>query len=72
MPIFNSTLDTRDANFQKNKAEMLEMTEVMEELLLEASQGGGDEATERLRSRGNCRYENVYLCSSTQIHRFWK
>ena len=52
MPIFNSTLDTRGANFQKNKAEMLEMTEVMEELLLEASQGGGDEATERLRSRG--------------------
>ena len=52
MPTFNSALDTSSANFQKNKTEMLEMIEVMEKLLLEASQGGGNEATERLRSRG--------------------
>ena len=54
MPIFSSRLDTKSADFQKNKTAMLEMTEMMEKLSLEASQGG-KEATERLRSRGNFR-----------------
>ena len=52
MPTFSSRLDTKSANFQKNKTAMLEMTEMMEKLSLEASQGGGEEATRRLRSRG--------------------
>ena len=52
MPTFSSRLDTKSANFQKNKTAMLEMTEMMEKLSLEASQGGGEEATQRLRSRG--------------------
>ena len=52
MPTFKSRLDTKSASFQKNKTAMLEMTEMMEKLSLEASQGGGEEATQRLRSRG--------------------
>lgn len=51
MPILDSKLDTRSEVFQQNKSDMLKMLEYLNELLEEASRGGGEEATARLRSR---------------------
>ena len=51
MPILDSKLDTRSEVFQQNKSDMLKMLEYLNELLKEASRGGGEEATARLRSR---------------------
>ena len=51
MPVLESKLDTRSEQFHKNRADMLKMLELMESLLEEAAQGGGDEAIARLRSR---------------------
>ncbi|MAM80335.1 MAG: acetyl-CoA carboxylase carboxyltransferase subunit [Gammaproteobacteria bacterium] len=51
MPILDSKLDTRSEVFQQNKSDMLKMLECLNELLEEASRGGGEEATARLRSR---------------------
>ncbi|XOV86491.1 MAG: acyl-CoA carboxylase subunit beta [Pseudomonadota bacterium] len=52
MPILDSKIDTRAETFQRNRAEMLEMLAMLEGLLQEASEGGGEEAMTRLRSRG--------------------
>ncbi len=52
MPVLESRLDTRADGFQANRADMLELLGVMEGLLEQAAQGGGEEAINRLRSRG--------------------
>ena len=51
MPVLESKLDTRSEVFQQNKADMMKMLNVMDELLDEASRGGGEEAIARIRSR---------------------
>ena len=51
MPVLDSKLDTRSEIFQQNKSDMYEMLGHLDELLEEASQGGGEEAVARLRSR---------------------
>ena len=51
-PPYRSTLDTSSEQFVKNRADMLEQLEVIDGLLDEAESGGGEKATERLRSRG--------------------
>lgn len=51
MPVLETKLDTRSEIFQQNREDMLEMLGTVEELLMEASQGGGEEAMARLRSR---------------------
>lgn len=51
MQTIKSKLDTRTEEYQKNRRDMLEMLEKIEELHVEASKGGGKEAIERLRSR---------------------
>jgi acetyl-CoA carboxylase carboxyltransferase component len=51
-PPYPSTLDTSSEQFVKNRADMLEQLEVIDGLLDEAEAGGGEKATERLRSRG--------------------
>ncbi|MBD3648982.1 MAG: carboxyl transferase, partial [Pseudomonadales bacterium] len=50
MPILESKLDTRSDEFKQNLEDMLEMLHTIDELLLEASRGGGEEVLERLRS----------------------
>jgi len=52
MPIIKSQLDTRSDSHKKNRADMLEMLDYVEELLGEVTEGGGAEAMKRLRSRG--------------------
>ena len=51
MPVLESKLDTRSDVFGQNRADMLEMLAMIDDLLLEASKGGGPEAMARLRSR---------------------
>ncbi len=51
MPILDSKIDTRAEAFQQNRTEMLEMLAMLEGLLQEATEGGGEEAMARLRSR---------------------
>ena len=51
MPVLESKLDTRSEIFQQNKTELLTMLSTVENLLEEASLGGGEEAIARLRSR---------------------
>ena len=51
MPVLESKLDTRSEVFQQNKADMMKMLDLMDELLDEASRGGGEEAIARIRSR---------------------
>lgn len=51
MPVLESKLDTRSEAFQQNLADMNEMLTVIEGLLEEVAQGGGEEAIARLRSR---------------------
>ncbi len=51
MPVLESKLDTRSEVFQQNKADMMKMLDLIGELLDEASQGGGEEAIARVRSR---------------------
>ena len=51
-PPYRSTLDTSSEQFVKNRADMLEQLEAIDGLLDEAESGGGEKATERLRSRG--------------------
>ena len=51
MAVLESKLDTRSETFQQNKSDMLQMLAYIDELLEEASQGGGEEAIARLRSR---------------------
>ena len=51
MPILDSTLETRSEQFQQNRSDMMKMLDLVEDLLEEASEGGGAEAIARLRSR---------------------
>ncbi len=51
MPTFKSQLDTRSESYKKNREDMLEMLDYVEELLVEVTAGGGEEAMKRLRSR---------------------
>jgi acetyl-CoA carboxylase carboxyltransferase component len=47
-----SNLDTRSEGFQKNRTDMLEMLAEIDGLLEEVSEGGGEEAMQRLLKRG--------------------
>jgi acetyl-CoA carboxylase carboxyltransferase component len=51
-PPLASPLDTVSEAFQKNRIDMLEQLGVIDELLDEAAAGGGEQAMERMRSRG--------------------
>jgi acetyl-CoA carboxylase carboxyltransferase component len=51
-PPLGSALDTASEQFQKNRVDMLEQLSVIDQLLDQAEAGGGEKATERLRSRG--------------------
>src|SRR5688572_1191210 len=52
MQALQSRLDTSAEQFNRNREEMLGLLAEMEELLGQATQGGGSESTERLRKRG--------------------
>ncbi|MDP6377369.1 MAG: carboxyl transferase domain-containing protein [Pseudomonadales bacterium] len=52
MAVLESKLDTRAEVFQQNKADMLETLDGLQELYDEAARGGGEEAMQRLASRG--------------------
>lgn len=47
-----SKIDTRAENFVRNRGDMLEMLDVVDELLKEVSEGGGADAMAHLASRG--------------------
>ena len=51
MPVLDTHLATRSDAFQQNRKDMLELLGVMNGLLEEAAEGGGAEATARLRQR---------------------
>ena len=51
MPALESSLDVSSEAFEKNRADMQDLLETMNRLLAEAAEGGGLEATARLRSR---------------------
>ena len=51
MPALESNLDVSSEAFEKNRADMQDLLETMNSLLAEAAEGGGPEATARLRSR---------------------
>ena len=51
MPALESSLDVSSEEFEKNRADMQDLLETMNSLLAEAAEGGGPEATARLRSR---------------------
>jgi acetyl-CoA carboxylase carboxyltransferase component len=51
MSVLQSTLNTRTEAFEQNRADMLEMIGILEELHEEAAKGGGEEAIARLASR---------------------
>jgi len=51
MPALESSLDVSSEAFEKNRADMQDLLETMNGLLAEAAEGGGPEATARLRSR---------------------
>lgn len=51
-PPLRSSVDVAGEAFVKNRADMLEQIETIDELLDEANEGGGEKATERHRSRG--------------------
>ena len=51
MPALESSLDASSEAFENNRADMQDLLETMNSLLAEAAEGGGPEATARLRSR---------------------
>ena len=51
MSVLPSTLDKKTEAFEQNRADMLEMLGVLEELHEEAAKGGGEEAMARLATR---------------------
>jgi acetyl-CoA carboxylase carboxyltransferase component len=51
-PPLRSALDTTSATYAANRADALEQLTEIDELLDQAAAGGGDAATQRLRSRG--------------------
>ena len=52
MPTLESTLDSRSDQFTDNHVAMTRLLGVMEDLQVEAAEGGGEEATKRLAARG--------------------
>ncbi len=52
MQTIKSRLDTGSESYQRNREEMLEMLAYVDELFVEVTEGGGEEAMERLRLRG--------------------
>ena len=50
--MLRSTIDTSGGDFTKNRADMLEQVEIIDQLHHEAAAGGGPKAMERLRGRG--------------------
>jgi len=52
VPVLTSRLDTSADVFKANRADMVEAIEQMQALLDEATLGGGEASTDRLRSRG--------------------
>ena len=52
MPILESKLNTRDEAFVQNKADLDAQLVVLQQLLDEAAEGGGEEARARLAARG--------------------
>jgi acetyl-CoA carboxylase carboxyltransferase component len=51
-PPLRSALDTHDDAFQRNRADMLEQLQTIDELLDQAEAGGGPASMDRMRSRG--------------------
>ena len=51
MPALETSLDVRSEAFEKNRADMQDLLNVMNGLLAEAAEGGGSEAMARLRSQ---------------------
>ncbi|MGC1237202.1 MAG: carboxyl transferase domain-containing protein [Acidimicrobiales bacterium] len=51
-PSLVSSLNTASDEYQKNRADMLEQLDVIDDLLDQAEAGGGERAMERMRSRG--------------------
>jgi hypothetical protein len=43
MPVLESSLDVRSAAFARNREDMLDLLQTVDELLQEASEGGGPE-----------------------------
>lgn len=52
MPIYKSKLNSKDPNFQSNKAHLEKLTRRLKDFLKAASLGGGENATEKHLSRG--------------------
>ncbi len=51
MQTIKSQLDTRSEGYRKNREDMIEMVDYVDELFVEVNAGGGEEAMKRLRSR---------------------
>ncbi|MDK1024774.1 MAG: carboxyl transferase domain-containing protein [Gammaproteobacteria bacterium] len=51
MQIIQSKLETRSEQFLKNRTDMLEKLDEIDELFIQVAEGGGEEAMNRLRSR---------------------
>ncbi len=51
MPALETSLDVRSEAFEKNRADMQDLLNIMNGLLAEAAEGGGPEAMARLRSQ---------------------
>lgn len=51
MQTIQSKLETRSEQFQKNRADMIEKLDEIDELFIQVAEGGGEEAMNRLRSR---------------------
>ncbi|MYD42734.1 MAG: acyl-CoA carboxylase subunit beta [Gammaproteobacteria bacterium] len=52
MAVLKSSLDTRSAAFAENREQMLDKLAYLDEQYAEAAKGGGEEAMDRLKSRG--------------------
>jgi acetyl-CoA carboxylase carboxyltransferase component len=52
MGIIETKLDRRSETFSRNRSDMLESLQTVEDLLAEAARGGGEQETARLRNRG--------------------
>ncbi len=52
MGIIETRLDRRSETFSRNRADMLESLQTVEDLLAEAARGGGEQEMARLRARG--------------------
>ena len=55
-PSLETHLDVRSEQFHKNRSDMLEQLEELDELLDEAEAGGGPETTKRHRSYSVCAF----------------